>query len=127
MKLFFLPSLLVLASLMPLAAAAQTETLSASATNSIGGSYTLTIRKTGDRLVFNLTARSAQTSIDGQPDCESTRLRADGTFTTYCKGFGSGLSGSGLRYQLAGDLNVARIENVSLIGPAEFRLARSTP
>jgi hypothetical protein len=103
-------------------ASAQMEQFSGETTNAIGSHFTLVIRKTANKLTFDLAAESAQTSLNGIPNCQSADLKADGTFLTYCSGFGNGLGGSSFRFQLSGTLSVAKLENVGRFGTAEFRL-----
>ena len=100
-------------------AAAQSETYSAAAVSEQGGRFTLVIHRTGNRLKFDITAQSAQTSLSGVPRCESVELRPDGTFLTHCGGF---QAQDADRYRLEGNLQAARIDTVFRFGRAEFTL-----
>jgi hypothetical protein len=111
-----------LSTLAATAAFAETEIFSGDVTNAVGSYFALTIQKTGSKLRFRMQARSAQTSLEGVPSCDSAELKADGSFTTYCNGFGNGVAGSALRVQLKGTLAEARIDTVARYGSAEFKL-----
>lgn len=102
--------------LQPSSAAAQTETFSASVTNEQSSIFTLSIRKTGNRLSFSMTVVGGAQGRSGVPVCDSTDLQPDGSFATYCSRFSPVASNS----RLSGTLAVARLEPVAHVGGATF-------
>ena len=98
--------------------AAQTEVFHAVSVNDQGARFTLVVSKTGTRLTFVITARSAQTSLSGSPRCDAADLRPDGTFQTYCGGFQAQEGG---RTRMQGNLVSARLDTVFRFGSAEFK------
>lgn len=118
LKVFVMSLLLFSSGIQELRA--QTEVFSAASISEQGGQYTLVIHKTGNRLRFEITAISAQSSMSGLPRCDSVDLRPDGTFLSHCSGFQPQDPG---RYRLEGTLTTARIDTVFRFGRAEFTLS----
>jgi len=102
--------------------AADEEYYSGQVINGFGSLFTLEIKKSGSRLSFDLAARSGTTTLDGTPKCESASLGSDGSYSTYCSGFGNGVAGTNSRVRLVGTLQQAQLDIVPRFGNAEIAL-----
>ncbi len=96
--------------------AADAEFYSAATTNDQGTTFTLVVQKDGNKLKFDITAQGGSNIVSGIPYCESTELKADGSFLTYCKKFIPGAS-----VQLAGTLKEATLSPIYGLGGATFK------
>jgi hypothetical protein len=103
-------------ALMAGPAAAEAEIYSATATNEQGISFALLVQKDGNWLRFDIATRGDSAIVNGIPYCESTELKTDGRFVTYCRKF---IPGESVR--LAGTLSEATLSPIYGLGGATFR------
>jgi hypothetical protein len=99
-------------------AQAQSEKFRAQDVNAIDTHYALVITRTGNRLTFDISGSGGSSGLEGTPICEVTELKADGSFSTYCRHFNTVSSPT----RLSGTLALARLDPVIHMGGATFKL-----